>query len=229
VNWAIINKERETAITIHSVDAGLDSGNILFQEFIEVGPNAFVTELYDRLNEIQRRALGAVVERFLEGDRGRPQEGPCSYCCTRVPDDGEISCNAPTLDIYALIRALAKPYDGAFTFLHRQRVTIVHALPVPDAPHYVGRIPGRVCGIDRKSGAVDVLTGDGILRIYEIEGSEGIRRTAASTIRSTKETLGLPVRELLEDVERLQGIVERLIHVDASATIPGHSRLDGSS
>ncbi|HYI93663.1 MAG TPA: formyltransferase family protein [Bryobacteraceae bacterium] len=212
VNWAIINGETEAWVTIHCVDATLDSGNILLQQSIPIGPHSTIGELYRDLNEVQRQHLGKTVRRFLNGGNGAPQVGSATYCCTRVPDDGDIDWTASTTDIYALIRALSDPYPGAYTYLRLQKLVIVRAAIVENASHYIGRIPGRVCGIHR-DGAVDVLTGDGVLRIFEIRDVSGTTMPARQLVRSLKETLGLTKIELLR---RLEDLSDKLGHLAAS-------------
>jgi methionyl-tRNA formyltransferase len=204
INWAIINGEPETAITVHVIAPGLDAGNILFQQKVPIGPDDTVGDLYTRLNELQRETLGPTVARYLSGYEGEPQDdGAATYGCTRVPDDGEIDWAASTREIYALVRALAPPYPGAHTYLARRRVTILRAFPLPNAPRYVGRIPGRVVGRSGREGHVDVLTGDGVLRIHEVvaEGSAG---PASALIASTRQTLGLRTADLLARIESLE-------------------------
>lgn len=223
VNWAIINREPEAAITVHCVDSGLDSGNILLQENVEIGPDTTVTELYEQLNAVQRRALGSVVASFLGGELGRPQEGSATYCCTRIPEDGEIDWHASTGDVYALIRSLTEPYPGAFTFFNLERLTVVSARPVSEGAEYVGRVPGRICRIDRPNGTVDVLTGDGALRLYVVKTAEGTCCPAASVIQSLKHTLGLTRQDLLKRIEQLQQSIDSLMQ--ASAPVPQHTSI----
>src|SRR5215831_4089139 len=147
VNWAILNGEPETAITIHAIAPGLDAGNILFQQTIGIGPDDTAADIYSALNEIQRKVLGDTVARYIDGFPGVPQdESESTYGCTRVPADGEVDWSAPTDRIYALIRALSPPYPGAYSYLEARRVTITHASPVLDGRHYAGRVPGRVVG-----------------------------------------------------------------------------------
>ncbi len=204
VNWAIINGERTAAITIHTVVPGLDAGNILFQETVEIGPHDTVGSLYARLNQIQREQLGTVVARHLDGFEGTPQdESQASYGCTRVPADGEIEWSQPTAKIYALIRALSPPYPGAHTYLETRRVVIVKARPV-DSPHYVGRVPGRVVARSKDEGYVDVLSGDGVLRIFEVSTDGGPVTPAAALLTSTKQTLGLRPADLISRIEELE-------------------------
>jgi methionyl-tRNA formyltransferase len=206
VNWAILNRERETAITIHVIAPGIDAGNILFQQTIAIGPDDTVAKVYYALNEIQCKVLGDAVARYLDGFPGVPQdESESTYGCTRVPADGEINWSEPTDRIYALIRALSPPYPGAHSYLETRRIIIVRASPVPDGPRYVGRIPGRVVGRSRTDGSADILTGDGILRIHEVimdENGEVIPASAA--IISTRQTLGLRSSDLLMRIRELE-------------------------
>src|SRR6266511_3222814 len=71
VNWAIINGEEVTGISIHLVSPGLDAGNILFQEIIPISDTDTVATLYERLNAIQRRALGGAVSKRVHMVRGQ--------------------------------------------------------------------------------------------------------------------------------------------------------------
>jgi methionyl-tRNA formyltransferase len=208
VNWAIINGEPEAAISIHILAARLDAGNILYQERIPIGPDDTVGDLYGRLNAIQARVLGTTVRAHIAGFDGIPQdESLASYGCTRIPEDGEIDWSAPTRQVYALVRALAAPYPGAFTYLGARPMHIVRAVPVVSAPRYAGRVPGRVIGRSGREGYVDALTGDGILRIHEVRLGDSAVRRAADCITSTKQTLGLRTADLLARIEALESLL----------------------
>lgn len=212
VNWAILNGEPETAITIHAIAPGLDDGNILFQQVIAIGPDDTVTDVYCTLNEIQRRVLGDTVARYLDGFPGVPQnESESTYGCSRVPADGEIDWSKSTDRIYALIRALSPPYPGAHSYLETRRITIARASPVRDGRRYAGRIPGRVVGRSKAGGYVDVLTGDGVLRIRKvIIGEDGETIPASAVITSTRQTLGLRTSDLLMRIEELESRLNAL-------------------
>ena len=219
VNWAIINGEPEAAITIHTMAPGLDSGNILYQERIAIGPDDTAGDLYRELNRIQASVLDATVARHISGYEGEPQaESQATYGCTRVPDDGEIDWHTSTKQIYALVRALGPPYPGAYTFLEGQRMTVVRARPLDDPPDFVGRVPGRVVGVSRKDGHVDVLTADGILRVREVAFDGDNPILASTRITSTKQTLGLRTADLVYRIERLES---RLAALDPGESSDG--------
>ena len=202
VNWAIINGEAHCAISVHSLVPGLDAGGILFQALLPIGPSDTVTDLYDRLNAIQRDVLADAVSRRLAGDEGEAQdERRATYACTRLPDDGELDWSGTTDAADRLVRALTDPFPGAFTWLGLRRVVIRRAEPVRE-PRYDGRVPGRVVRVDRSSGVVDVLTGDGVLRLHEVAVDGGDPQRAADVITSVRQTLGLSTGRLLAALER---------------------------
>jgi methionyl-tRNA formyltransferase len=211
VNWAIINGESEAAITIHELVPDLDAGGVLYQERVPIGPRTTATELYGVLNGIQQRELGAAVARLLSGDHGTAQDDvAATYGCTRLPDDGEIDWAASTAVADRLVRGLTRPAPGAFTYLGLQRLWVDVAEPMTVAPLYEGRIPGRVVRVAGAQGHVDVLTGDGILRLRQVRLGDGLPVPAASLVRSVKTTLGLRHTDLLRAVVHLNSQVAAL-------------------
>jgi methionyl-tRNA formyltransferase len=205
VNWAIITGEPTAAITIHVLDQELDAGNVLFQRSVPIGRSDTVGDLYDRLNDLQLHHLGGTVVGFLNGDHGQPQSAEAAtYGCTRLPADGEIDWTAGTAAIDALIRALAAPYPGAFTYYEGRRMVVWRASGIDDPPVYAGRVPGRIVYVSRDQGHVDVLTADGVLRIFDVEDESGCRVPAAHVVRSVRATLGLRTADLMSRIEALE-------------------------
>ena len=211
VNWAMINDEPSAAITIHQISSELDEGNILFQQLISIGFEDTIASLYDKLNEIQFQNLGETVMSLLNGDQGFPQNNAeATYCCTRLPEDGEINWSVSTRSMDCFIRALVPPFPGAYTYFQQQKMLIWQAKPVNNPPKYVGRIPGRVIGRSKSEGYVDVLTGDGVLRILQVQ-LEGEEKTAAANIvKSVKSTLGLQMSDLLNRIQILAEQINKL-------------------
>lgn len=206
VNWALINGERETGISIHEMSPGLDAGNILFQRAIPIRDTDDVTTLYERLNKLQQEVLGQTVAEFLGGKYGCPQdESHATYGCTRLPMDGEIEWSRSTAAIHRLIRSQTSPFPGAFTYLEGRKLIVWKAEPVPNSLRFDGRIPGRVVCIGRDAGEVDVLTGDGVLRLIRVQREGDVSATSASgVIHSIKMTLGVRTADLLDRVRKLE-------------------------
>jgi methionyl-tRNA formyltransferase len=205
VNWAIINREPETAISVHVLTPELDAGPILLQQRVPIGPDDTVTELYARLNDVQRASLAIAVERHLDGDPGIPQDdADATYGCTRLPADGEIDWSRSTEDVYALVRALVEPYPGAFTYLDGRRMIVWEARPAASPAQWAGRVRGRVVGRSGAEGWADVLTGDGVLRLISVEPEGEERQPAASAVASVRATLGLRAADLLERLRTVE-------------------------
>ncbi|MGC4097214.1 MAG: methionyl-tRNA formyltransferase [Nitrospira sp.] len=221
VNWAIINGDSYAAISIHEITPELDQGNILFQKRIPIRERDTVADLYYALNEVQRQHLANSVRRLLEGDVGEPQvEDGATYGCTRIPEDGEIDWRNTTIQIDRLVRALIDPFPGAYTYFKGQKLIVWKAAPLINAPQYAGRVPGRIVSVDKLEGYVDVLTGDGVLRLSEIQLSGTKRTAAADVIRSIKDTLGLRIVDLHERVQMLEQEIAQLVkRFEVSGTV----------
>jgi methionyl-tRNA formyltransferase len=213
VNWMIANGEPDAAISIHVIVPGLDAGGILYQQTVPIGPRDTVADVYRRLDAVQQDELAGAIERHLGGDSGSTQdESRATYGCTRLPEDGEIDWAAPTAVIDRLIRAVTAPYPGAFTYLGLQVLAVWAAAPVVDAPSYEGRVPGRVVRVDRRSGTVDVLTGDGVLRLERVAVEGGPERAAAELVSSVRATLGLRTIDLVRRIHDLEARLDELSH-----------------
>lgn len=205
VNWAVINGESEVAISVHELVPDLDAGGVLFQQRVPIGPRSTATELYAQLNGLQEGHLAAAVERLLGGDHGLAQdESLATYGCTRVPEDGELDWQQETVVLDRLVRGLTSPAPGAFTYLGLERVRVDVAEPSPDVRRFVGRVPGRVVQVSRRHGWVDVLTGDGALRLHSVRDEAGVPHPAAELIRSVRSTLGLRTQTLLQEIVELR-------------------------
>lgn len=211
VNWAIINNESCAAITIHKISPELDEGNILFQQLIPIHSDHTVADMYDRLNTIQRQFLGETVIKVFNGYQGIKQNSvEATYCCTRLPEDGEINWSDSTRSIDCLIRALVSPFPGAYTYFRQKKLLIRQAQLLNNPPVYVGRIPGRVIGRSKTEGYVDVLTGDGVLRLFKVQFAGQEITAAANIIKSTKSTLGVRISDLLIRIQSLETEITKL-------------------
>ena len=218
VNWAIINGEDHAAISVHTLVPNLDAGGVLFQETVPIGPRTTATDLYATLNALQHRELGPAVSRRLAGEAGVPQdEAQATYGCTRTPEDGELDWGASTDVLDRLVRGLTPPAPGAFTYLGLQRLWVDRAEPAPEPDRFEGRVPGRVSRVARDQGWVDVLSGDGVLRLHDVRLEDGTPARAADVVRSVRATLGLRTTDLLAELRHLR----RLSGDGGGASDPG--------
>lgn len=183
--WAMINGEDSTGVTLFEIGDELDAGDIVDQERVAIGPNETITTVIDRVTDSYLALLERNLTGLLTGTAPRvPQnQALATFCCRRLPEDNLIDWSADTKKIFNVIRAVTRPYCGAYTYLFGKRVRIWGAEAVPDYHSYVGRVPGRVVEVRSGTGTV-VLTGDGALLLTEVQ-LEGKPSTGAADLLSS--------------------------------------------
>ncbi len=163
INWAIINHEKETGVSLFKLDDGdVDSGMLFGQLVTPIGPDDYAQDVYQRVTEDTVKLYMSFFEQALNGQVSfhEQDESLASYTCARRPEDGFIDWNKTDQEVYNLIRALAPPYPGASTVFEGKRYTIHRARLGPNRQkNYIGRIPGRVVSIQKDG--VEVLAGTG--------------------------------------------------------------------
>jgi methionyl-tRNA formyltransferase len=165
--WTILMAEPITAGTLFWIDDGVDTGDILVQRFFHVGAEESVTSLYARHLEV----LGDMLDEALADlagpapPRRRQDERFATWAARRVPEDGAIDWQRPAPEIARLVRAVGKPYPGAFTTAKGERLTIWGADAVGGHGHGAA-VVGQV--VARRPGDFDVRCGcGGLLRVTE--------------------------------------------------------------
>lgn len=118
LNWVLINGEIKTGVTIHYVDRGIDTGDIIAQKNVPIAIDDTAVTLREKLivatGELLREALPAI----LSGTNSRISQNnsEATYVKRRNPEDGFIDWSWPAKRIYNLIRALVKPWPGVFYY-----------------------------------------------------------------------------------------------------------------
>jgi methionyl-tRNA formyltransferase len=190
-NWAIITGAESGGVTLFHMSEGVDAGDIVAQRAIPIGPRTTAGELYDAVSVATLELVLEHLPALKTGSAPRTaQDHECAtYFCARRPEDGLIDWSAPTETIDRLVRGLGHPYPGARTTLAGTELIVWEAEPVKSAPAYVGRVPGRPVSLGTE-GSVDVLTGDGVLRLHlvQVSGSDPVPPTRVIT--SIRATLG---------------------------------------
>jgi methionyl-tRNA formyltransferase len=206
LNWAVLNGESSTGVTLFFLDDRTDGGDIVSQIQVPIGADETAAEVYEKVCAATEELLRQAVAQMKTGELPRiPQDySQGSFSCSRSPEDGEIHWERPTREIYNLVRALSDPYPGAFTWYRGSKLTVWKARPVDDPPLYAGRIPGRIVEVSRQSGEVRVLTGDGILTLHQVQLAREEPKPAAVVLTSVREALGLSRSDLLERIESLE-------------------------
>lgn len=168
VNWAIVNGENRTGITIMLMDKGMDTGPVLLQEQMDIKPDDTAGVLSRRLSEAGARLLIPALEGVAGGTLiPRPQTGKVSYAPPLKKTDALIQWSMNAQRLSQFIRGM-NPWPGAYSFLGGMRVKIVKAVPVEQE---TGRRQDAVAGVidDVTGDALIVNAGAGRLAIRELQ------------------------------------------------------------
>ncbi|WHZ15586.1 MAG: putative transformylase [Nitrospira sp.] len=172
LNWALLSGETETGISLFALGDGVDDGPLYGQERFPIGPRTTIGEL---VAAAEAGGL-ALVDRCLPGIAGgelrpRPQTGQPSYCLQRVPSDGWINWAESAERIDRLIRAVGRPYPGAFGYFEGRKLLIWSAEPAPASPTVLGA-PGQLARVPDQQNPW-VVTGHGCLILREVTDTQG--------------------------------------------------------
>ena len=177
IQWAILNDEAETGVTIMKMDAGLDTGDILAQRVTPIRSEDNSETLHDRLAQMGAELLAQTIPDYAAGriqPRPQPAEGVV-YAPKIKKEDGRIDWTQPARAIWNRVRAMI-PWPGAFTFLSGETKSPLLKIRESEIVEPTTSIPGKIVQVN-KAGIV-VACGRGALRILTLQ-REGGRRMAA--------------------------------------------------
>ena len=171
-SYRILKNSNEVSATIHFVDTGVDTGNIVFQDKTNLNVKKPIP--YDFLKNTQR-VYNKLLEKFIhfiEEKKTLPEIKQNHKLSTYYPllnteVNGLINWNHSGDEIEKFIRAFSYPYPGASTYLNgKQRIHILKAKILEQGKYNHPFLVGRVLRIDNDE--ADIITKDGILRISQI-------------------------------------------------------------
>jgi methionyl-tRNA formyltransferase len=179
-----VKGETETGVTLHFMTEKPDAGDIVGQAAVPIAFDDTALTLFGKMVDAASRLLAELLPRIANGEiPRRPNDlARGSYFGGRRPEDGRIDWSLPAVEIYNLVRAVTRPYPGAFAELAGEKLTVWWAVPLPGETGYAPS-PGtmRVSGGPSFTMAggcpapvslprrVVVETGEGWLQLEEIE------------------------------------------------------------
>jgi methionyl-tRNA formyltransferase len=176
IQWAILEGESQTGVTIMKMDAGLDTGGILTQQATPVQPEDDSQKLHDRLAQLGATLLVPTIRDFVAAKispHPQPAEG-ASYAHKITREDGRLDWTQPAPALWNRIRAFM-PWPGAFTHLPAEPRPLLLKVWEAQVAERSGA-PGEILGAD-KTGIV-VACGRQSLRITNLQREGGRRMTA---------------------------------------------------
>lgn len=188
IQWAIINGERETGVTIMQVSERMDAGDILLQKTLPIAESETGGTLHDKLATLGAEALREALA-LLKGGQlvARPQnENEATYAPKISKEDGRIDWRQDAVTIARRIRAF-NPWPSAYTTLEGKlfKIFAAHVVPAP-APLC---LPGTIVEVTPAS--LVVATGNGALALLEVQLEGKKRLTVEEFLNGYHLTTGL--------------------------------------
>jgi len=166
INWAIINGEDYIGLTIHYIDEGIDTGDIIVQEKINISKkddyNTILKKAENLAPKLLMQSIILIKNNLVLIKEHKHKEG--IYLPKRNVGDEIINWKWNSDRIYNFIRALVPPGPCARTFLGGIEIKVLKSELI-DAPNFIGH-PGQVVGRDQSG--VKVKTGDSIIKLEKV-------------------------------------------------------------
>lgn len=187
VNWAIINGDDHSGVTIMRMVQRLDAGPIILQERCDVPPRATAGELAVRLAEL---GAGALIEALslIEAGRAREElqvEADATFAPKLQVEDVRVDWSRSGAEIDRWIRG-SDPSPGAWSELEGLRVRLF--APEPD-DRAADAEPGTVVSADPRAG-LEIATGSGRISIAEVQPAGRRRMGASDWVRGRGASVG---------------------------------------
>ncbi|MCL4490506.1 MAG: methionyl-tRNA formyltransferase [Nitrospirae bacterium] len=176
IQWALINGERVTGVTIMLMDKGMDTGDMLLQAAVEIKEEDNSETLSVRLSELGAKSLIETMKGMRTGEiKPVPQRGEASAAPPLKKGDGRIDWNKSAGEIFNFVRGMY-PWPSAFSYLDSEMIKVIKVRPVEGEG-----VPGR---IERASGGELVVGAHkGLVMIEELQ-PEGKRIMPAKAFLS---------------------------------------------
>lgn len=175
IQWAILNGEKETGVTIMQMEKGLDTGDMLLKSVVPITPKETGESLHDKLMEAGAKLVVEALSK-IEKKEVTPEEQDdalASYAARLTKSMGEIDWNKEGEGIERLVRGL-NSWPSAYTYYRGKTLKIWEADVIEEEAEGSGELrPGCVAGVEKDY--FDVCTGKGLLRIRVLQ-LEGKRR-----------------------------------------------------
>lgn len=180
IQRAIAAGDLESGITIMQMDVGLDTGDMLLKESTPISNTDTGGSLHDRLAQIGGSAIIDTLESIAEGTtQPQPQDDSlATYARKLSKEEGRLDWQRSAIELHNLIRAF-NPWPVTHTELDDKTLRVWQACSVEQ---HSDQAPGTLVAVNRDS--LDVATGDGILRLTELQLPGGKRLPVAAILNS---------------------------------------------
>ena len=180
IQWAIIEGEEVTGVTTMQMDEGLDTGDMILKTEVPVAADETGESLHDKLAAAGAALCVETLKALEDGTAVREKQGesPTAYAKMLTKELGDIDWAEPAVKIERLVRGL-NSWPSAYTHWNGKVMKIWRA--AAEVAETADVQPGTVVSVERESFAVQ--TGDGVLRVLEVQMPGKKRMDAGAFLR----------------------------------------------
>lgn len=187
IQWAVLNGDKITGITTMYMDIGMDTGDMILKQEVEIGENETTGELWDRLSKIGGELLVQTLKQIEKGVAPREKQGDDFSMAPMLNKEmAKIDWeNKTAQEIKNLVRGL-NPIMGAYTFLDSKKIKFWKVEAISDEEISTQNIEGLKNGtviISDSRDGLFIKAKEGILKVLEIQGENAKRMPIQDFLR----------------------------------------------
>lgn len=193
IQWAVLNGDKKTGITTMYMDVGMDTGDMILKEEVEIGEDETTGELWDRLSKIGGELLVKTLQQIEQGTAPRTKQGE-KFTMAPMLDKQMAKIDweeKSASEIKNLVRGL-NPIMGAYTFLNGKKIKFWKVAIATNKEIMADGMEilrnGTVMVSDPRDGLF-IKAKDGIIKVLEIQGENAKRMPISDFLR------GNPINE----------------------------------
>ena len=199
IQWAVLNGDKKTGITTMYMDEGMDTGDMILKQEVEIGDNETTGELWERLSKIGGELLVKTLEEIENGTAPREKQGDDFTMAPMLNKEmSKIDWeNKSAVEIKNLVRGL-NPIMGAYSFLEGKKIKFLKVESLtdeqlfeefPDLKEYEQKFnelyPGTILFSDAKTGLY-IKTIEGNIKVLEIQGENAKKMDVKDFLRGNQ-------------------------------------------
>ena len=187
IQWSVLNGDKETGITIMYMDEGMDTGDMILKEKVEIGEDETTGELWDRLSKIGGKLLVETLKEIENGTVKREKQGE-DFTLAPMLDKNIAKIdweNKTAIEIKNLVRGL-NPIMGAYTFLDGKKIKFWRVDVINNEDKKIKELEnGTVLKADPKEGLF-IKANEGIIKVLEIQGENAKKMPISDFLRGNR-------------------------------------------
>ena len=190
IQWAVLNGDKKTGITTMYMDVGMDTGDMILKQEVEIGEDETTGELWNRLSKIGGELLVKTLQQIEDGTAPRTKQSEDFTMAPMLDKQmAKIDWNVKSAsEIKNLVRGL-NPIMGAYTFLNGKKIKFWKVAIATKEEMMIDDIEkfknGTVIVSNQKNGLF-IKAKDGIIKVLEIQGENAKRMPIGDFLRGNQ-------------------------------------------